>query len=442
MADVKPETVPEIPEEKAHSRWSASSSSRYFKCHGSFVLGELHKAENVENEAAAYGSACHTLAERCLLKQRDPEHFINSEIRTKKFQFVVDEEMAEIVTTYYDYVRDRAKFFDGHQDFNQDGSKSFVWIEKKLKLDPINPIYESGGTIDCLIYDAQDQMLEIIDLKAGRGFVDAINNAQLRTYALAFLVNYPNILVRSVKTTIVQPRHPKNGMMHRSEIIETPDLLTWRDKLAETMAFCKRAECDYATIPRSIWVTKYLNTGDQCTFCPAKLHCPALEKQIFDCFEITDDANGVYKVNRDFNVMTPQDISSFLDLTDVIETWVKAVKAKAIWMAEQGTPIPDYVLENIPPREKWLDEECQDVVIGICRNLKIDKDKLFTKPKLRTPKQIKAELRKEGFTETLQVLEDYSTFVSSGKRLVKSKDVPNPPPQTVVEKFFRKVPQS
>ncbi len=82
-----------------------------------------------------------------------------------------------------------------------------LWIEQRFKLEAINPPFEAGGTADAVIFHDGAQLLEVVDLKGGRGIVvEALGNKQARTYALGAVLNNPGLDIQEVKVTIVQPR--------------------------------------------------------------------------------------------------------------------------------------------------------------------------------------------------------------------------------------------
>ena len=81
---------------RAHAVFSASATARNSVCAGAIAMSSL--CEDVEREAAAWGTACHQISERVLRGDDDPDggaqRFIGATEKSGKFEFVVDEEMA------------------------------------------------------------------------------------------------------------------------------------------------------------------------------------------------------------------------------------------------------------------------------------------------------------------------------------------------------------
>jgi len=88
-----------------HSIISASGSNRWLECPGSIDLSR--GIPDTSSEAADEGTAAHTLAERCLLQNKNAAEFRGQTITVKDSgrAFIVDEEMAEAVQLYIDTIK-------------------------------------------------------------------------------------------------------------------------------------------------------------------------------------------------------------------------------------------------------------------------------------------------------------------------------------------------
>ena len=134
--------------------------------------------------------------------------------------------------------------------------------ETRVDLSEIRP--GMFGTCDCLIYKP-DGTLHVIDYKHGFGFVDVVNNSQLRYYALGALhkIMAAGKDVHTVVSTIVQP-NAYGAEPVRAEAIDVFALLDWSSVLADAV---KATEDPNAP----------LVPGDHCKFCPAAgVKCDAL----------------------------------------------------------------------------------------------------------------------------------------------------------------------
>ena len=204
---------------RSHAQWAASATARNVTCAGAIAMETM--CEDKETEAAAWGTCAHQIGERCLRDNVDAANWIGSIERSGRFEFVVDEEMANTSQTHVDYCRGRLAEYR-----EATGEDAAFWIEQKLTLAPLDPPIEAGGTGDFGIHFPLWRMLEIVDLKGGRGVVvKAAGNMQERTYAIGFLLSLTGVAVDVIRSTIVQPRVGDGKPTW--EDIYTADLIDW-----------------------------------------------------------------------------------------------------------------------------------------------------------------------------------------------------------------------
>jgi hypothetical protein len=374
--------------DREHSVWSASSASRNFKCPGALAL-ELAlydpNAPERTSEAADWGTCCHQIAERCLRDGGDADRFIDTTEKGKKYSFDVDEEMADTAQMYVDYVRG---LYTG---------TAHLWIEQRFSLADLNPPFDAGGTGDAVVYNPLPKRLEIVDLKGGRGVVVAARgNPQLRTYALGAILANKGLDVETVTVTIVQPRaaHPDGRI--RSETFHVIDLMEWASDMMAAMHRAREAIDQKPAMPESAWAATYLSPGDHCrdTFCKAAGTCPALRQAALDAvgvhFSPIDDTPGIANAP---DSGSPEERAARLDMLDMIDGWIKEVRAHEHRMAEMGQPAPGYGLVEKTGREKWA-EGVEDKVKAIAQAAALPEDKFLNPGKLRTPKQVREALKK------------------------------------------------
>jgi len=412
--------------QRDHAQWSASASARLWACAGSLALsGRTGRADN-ESEAAAWGTACHEVAEDCLRHGRKAEEWIGRFVKTKRHQIEVDEEMAETAQLYVDYVMEAGVF----------GLKP-TWIEQRFKLDAIKPPFEAGGTADTVIYHDGEQLLEVVDLKGGRGIVvEALGNKQARTYALGAVLNNPGLDIQQVKVTIVQPRAPHRDGPIRSETFHIVDLLDWTTELLEAMHRSKTAQ-DYLETALSDpevfedWARLFLASGDHCTFCPCAGSCPALAVAAKSkALLFFKDESGVEQENT-VGKLTPAEVAEILDRADMIQNWLNAVRAHAHAEAEAGVEIPNYQLVAKVGRERWNDGAEADV-IAACEWAELPISEYQNAPKLRTPKQVRKALG----PDLAKLVERHSTVPTAGTSLVRQDKTVRAPVQPKAHLLF------
>lgn len=403
---------------RAHATWSASSTDRSWNCPGSLALISALNVPDVESEAAAWGTACHQISEDCLVNGRDPSEWTDRVVSTKEHKFVVDDEMAETAEIYVNYVRGQVEKGDQW------------WVEQRFSLADLNPPFDAGGTADAVVYTAVDKTLEVIDLKGGRGVaVGATGNPQLRTYALGAMLTFTGLDVEYVKTTIVQPRAPHKDGRIRSETFHVVDLVEWTADLVAAMRRAKAAETAFGGSSQAAWATEYLKAGEHCKFCKAKPRCPAIEQAVFDAAAVWFD-DGVPKLANAPADLGPGKLAEVLDVADMIEDWIKAVRAYAHTQAEMGVQIPDYVLVPKQGREKWADEQ---PVIAALEQAGCPDDVYLNPGKLRTPKQVRDALKKLGIEFDTSTLTEKP---STGTNLVRADKTTRQAVKSKAETFF------
>ena len=341
-------------ENKEHSTWSASATERNWSCAGALAL--THDLPETTSVPADWGTVAHAIAEECLRMGRDAAHYLGETLKGKAHEFEVDDEMVECVQEYVDYVRDR---WGAAREAWGDG-KAPLLIEQRFSLEALNPPFDAGGTADAVIYFPGDKLLQVIDLKTGKGgTVEVTENKQLRTYALGAILANKHLDVSHVMVTIVQSRKPHKDGRIRSERFHVADLLEWMGDLLEKMAESKAAVDASQTMPEAAWAAAYLTPGDHCskTFCAAQGFCPALAKRVQDEVGVWFDDLNQPRLANSPDTLSPEGIAQALDMADMIEGWIGAVRSFAHAQAEAGLTIPDYILVAKIGRRKWHDEK-------------------------------------------------------------------------------------
>jgi hypothetical protein len=412
--------------QRDHAQWSASASARLWACAGSLALSGSTGRADSESEAAAWGTACHEVAEDCLRTRKEAVEWVGRFVQTKRHRIEVDEELAETAQAYVTYVMETAVF--GLQP---------LWIEQRFKLDAINPPFEAGGTADAVIFHDGAQLLEVVALKGGRGIVvEALGNKQARTYAHGAVLNNPGLDIQEVKVTIVQPRAPHRDGPIRSETFHIVDLLDWTTELLEAMHRAKTAEDYLGTaladpVAFEEWARLFLAPGDHCTFCPCAGSCPALAVAAKSkALLFFKDESGVEQENT-VGKLTPAEVAEILDRADMIQNWLNAVRAHAHAEAEAGVEIPNYQLVAKVGRERWNDGAEADV-IAACEWAELPVSEYQNAPKLRTPKQVRKALG----PDLAKLVERHSTVPTAGTSLVRQDKTVRAPVQPKAHLLF------
>ena len=425
--------------DRSHAVYSASDTARNVVCYGAIDMSSL--CEDVEREAAAWGTAAHQISERMLRRLEkdstpDATSFIGTIEKSGKFSFVVDEEMANTAQVYVDYCLDRTNAYWCETD-----DKPLMWIEHRLSLEKLDPPLQAGGTGDFIIWFPKWALLELVDLKGGRGVtVDPIGNPQGRFYAIGAILSLPDVKPTHVRVTIVQPRvgdgKPKSDTFHVTE------LLDWSTDLLGHMAKSKEALDAFEALPPGNriefddWAEQFLTPG-QCTFCTAKPVCPALRKKALEAMPAL-----ARQWHEDPSLTTPPAISNQakmgsaeelahdLDGFDELEGWISARRAYAHQQAEAGVEIPGYQLVEKIGNRRWTNEREAIKALG---DLGLTEDKML-KVALLSPSQIEKLLGKR--KDEIASLTERPT---RGTNLVSSAKTTRPKVQSKAETFHEEV---
>ncbi|XWN29912.1 MAG: DUF2800 domain-containing protein [Devosia sp.] len=336
----------------AHAKLSASGAHRWLACPGSIRMSE--GIESPQSEYAAEGTAAHALAERCLRDGVDAKSFIDTSID----DFVVDEEMADAVQIYLDFVR------------SLPGQR---FVEQRVAFDDHVP--DGFGTVDALVLDADTQTLHVVDLKYGQGVqVNAEENPQGACYALGAFQEYGWLeAFERVHIVIVQPR-----LDHISEWDTTVEVLqNWANGTLAPAAEAALKD-DAPLVPGET----------QCRFCPAKGTCRALADHAMAAASDGFSSTGEPK---DVEPLAPDEVGALLDRVPLVELWLKAIRSKGTALLNAGKTVPGWKLVRGRSQRHWDDETVVDKALARAKIKAADR---YTK-KLISPAQAEKRLGKD-----------------------------------------------
>lgn len=215
-----------------HAKFSPSSAHRWVRCPYS-VMGEQIKED--KKIFAEEGTRAHKVAESIL-----KEEYFNVDNLCIDAYGEKDLSMLKYVNDYLDAIRSFAPYDN-------------KFIETRIRLNS-----DCWGTADFI--GVTESTIHIIDLKYGRGRVEAINNSQLEIYAVgAWLkLGKPSI---QFKLHIVQPRikhyasskltYDALHMLHiyyLDKIISAKENPTFKNT-GPWCKWCKAKDCEY----RGVW---------------------------------------------------------------------------------------------------------------------------------------------------------------------------------------------
>lgn len=228
----------------------------------------------------------------------------------------------------------------------------------------------------------------VLDWKFGSGVpVPAEENAQLLFYAAAAMrteeLAWAFEGVDEIECIIVQPPAIKRWVTNVARIKQFEH---------ELVSAVKTALKDDAPLAQ----------GDHCRWCAAKPICPQMTGAV-------DRALKQQLVNLDVDML-----GRYLQNADLLEDWIKDLRALAFGMLEKGVDVPGYKLVNKQARRKWTDEsKAKEALLSLGL-----KESVVVETSIMSPAQAEKALKKR-FSE---LPEDLIKSESSGTTLAPISD--------------------
>lgn len=345
-------------------------------CSGSVYMERDY--ESTSNQHADLGSDKHELAEICLRKGDDADHYIG---RVMSYENEVDQEFAEQVQYYVDFVRRCATHAD------------FVGYEMRIDLSDIKQLPDEGGTADAVVL--KNNTLFVIDAKFGYGRVPAEENLQLLEYAIGVYTEMDMLGlagdIEKVVLVIVQPQH---------DLIDdwSTDVAYLTDHASKVATAVEKACQPF------VGGKPELNPGPkQCRWCKAFADCPAasnvvfetvmnkqLDASAFDDLEVEDIKPEVEVATKRVAAYNVERLAKCFAMLDYVHDWSKAVGTRMHEVLEKDGPQAGYKLvAGRKGNKKFSDDS---VAESIMRAARIKLDDMFNR-KLKSPTQLEKQLK-------------------------------------------------
>jgi hypothetical protein len=237
------------------------------------------------------------------------------------------------------------------------------------------------------------QRAVVLDWKFGDGVVvDAVENAQLMFYAAAAMrtdeLKWAFDGVDEIECVIVQPPVVRRWVTNKLRILQFE---------SELVTAVMQAQRDDAPLAQ----------GDHCRWCAAKPICPQMTGAV-------DRAIKQQVINMDVDTL-----AKHLHTADLLEEWIKDLRALAFGLLEKGADVPGYKIVNKRGVRQWADEAKAQAFLG--------EDFVVTKTELLSPAQAEKVLKKRKLT----LPDDLVVSVSSGTTLAPVDD-----PRPAVQSFI------
>lgn len=355
---------------RKHALLSASGASRWINCPPSARL-----TEGMADKWSAYadeGTAAHEYAEIKLTRRltkcnsADRER-LDKQAEALKTNRYYNAEMEACIQQYADLVEER--FLEARS--RSDSEDATVLLEAKLDLTEWVP--DGFGTSDVTIIS--DGVLEIIDLKYGKGVpVSAINNSQLRLYALGALSEFGWMYdIHTVRMTIIQPRLDSVS----TDEISVEELNEWAESVVKPAASLAYAgEGEY-------------KAGDHCRWCLAKGNCRA---------RADENLKAIAYEFQEPALLSNEEIGPILHIAGQLQSWVKDVQEYALEQALRGEKITQWKLVEGKSKRFITDTK---KAAALLTEAGYSEDKLYKPRELRAMTALEKAVGKKNFAEIL-----------------------------------------
>lgn len=351
----------------SHARLSPSSASRWTKCPGSLRLIATRGIEDSSSYAAEEGTAAHELLETCLLEGKPPADYLGRRFNPCEHApdgFIVDQDMVDHINEVYTWTVDKVNSTGGT-----------LYAERKVHPGSLFGRDDCSGTADVTIVHPPG--ITMGDLKYGRGIgVEVENNLQLLLYGMGVLADLDNETRRQIEYVdiyVMQPRYPHADGSIRSMRYSVVDLYLWAEWFGRMTKVTDDPDAP-------------LNPGEsQCQFCPVKYDrysCPALRKKALEVFDVVDVSQIENKVLRAPESLTVEERTKILNYADLIESFIKAVKASAQADLEKGIDVPGQKLVRGRKGNRKFIVDDDEVAKHLTTKFGLKKKELFGEPKL------------------------------------------------------------
>jgi hypothetical protein len=337
-----------------HAIASPSSAEKWLACANS-LAAELGQPDTA-GAAADLGTDKHELLTMCLAGDGDTSLYLGLPMPKGN---VVDEAFAADVQNVVDNVRARIQNYENlgyrvEMDLEQDVPIGHITGEKGAtgRADVVLRVYVPNG----------HHFIDVIDAKFGYSEVSAEGNPQLKMYAAGVIEKYAlTDEFDQVQLVIEQPARSKESIESGGFLVS--DLLLWVEEVAAPAARKALANRDRKAEGGEILFSEFGVTEKGCQWCKAAAVCPArvahVEEAIGADFEtVSEHLDSEDEAHALAELIPVEELASKFEALEIIEDWIKAVRARIEFELLAGKKIPGVKLvAGKKGNRQWASDE-------------------------------------------------------------------------------------
>ena len=346
-----------------------STAKRVINCPGSVALVQKMPPKP-SNKYADEGTLLHNVMAELIMGDEAPEHYLGTRYEDQ----ILTQELID------------NKIKPALEALDAIDSKRVMEIEAETRVgfgDLLPGVFGSTDLIGRL-----GNRAVVLDWKFGDGvMVEVEENPQLMFYAAAAMrtpeAQWAFDGVTEIEMVIVQPPEIRRWVTTPERIAE------FELQLVQAVKQAEKPDAKLAV-------------GDHCRWCAAKPICP----------KMTGAADRALKTQID--ALPAEQISTYLKNADMLEEWIKDLRALALQMLESGAKLPEYKLVAKRAIRSWSDEEKAKVALfayGLTESEVMESSVV-------SPAKAEKALKKR----KLGLPEDLVVAISSGNTLASADD--------------------
>jgi hypothetical protein len=350
----------------AHAPLSPSARHRWQLCPAS-VREALKYPERKSGPSAIDGTHTHSLLTCCIHGGTNPMDILGLELTDHEGSFVVDKERAERVSFALAYIYQRKGELNAE-----------IYSEMPVDVYPLIERKDMGGTVDVLLVG--EDTLEVIDYKDGVQEVSAVNNPQLRQYALAALVSLPvqqYEKIINVRMTIIQPKLAEWGKQSISHDESIASEFVREEVTALTAEGLAVDRHDAPYVPGEV----------QCKWCPHAGNCGARAEEVMSKMGVKfGPVQVIEQVGvKDVKDLSDEKLREIIEALPLLRGFLESVEETALERIQSGKPIEGLKIVRGRGTRSWALPD-EDVAVKLSK-MSVPKNEIWV-TKIISPAQL------------------------------------------------------